>query len=174
MLAVLSTAGTVKSATLFAIAIPVIVLGLPIFDTAFAIFRRLINKQGIMKADKGHLHHRLMSLGYGQRRATLMLYCVAGIMGIASVTFSRDLFIETLGLVAVAGLMIYIFLTDADHKLPQIKREKIEAEVMTPAEISQEAGQEYDTMKQIVAHEKMAEEHEKKAEELRKQMRRVR
>ena len=174
MLAVLSTAGTVKSATLFAIAIPVLVLGVPIFDTAFAIFRRLVNKQGIMKADKGHLHHRLMSLGYGQRRATLMLYCVAGIMGIASVTFSRDLFMETIGLIMVAGLMIYIFLTDANHTLPQIKKEKIEAEPKTPEQISIEDGHEYDTVKQIVAHEKMAEEHERRAEELRKQMRRVR
>ena len=88
---------------------------------AFAIFRRMVNKRPIMEADKGHLHHRLMQLGYGQRRATLMLYSVSGIMGVAAVTFSRGLLVETLGLFAIAFLMIYIFLTDANHIMPQIK-----------------------------------------------------
>lgn len=121
MLSTLSVSGTVKSATFVAVIIPVLVLGLPIFDTAFAIFRRLINKKPIMEADKGHLHHRLMKLGYGQRRATLMLYCVSGIMGVAAVTFSRDLYVETWGLFSITALMIYIFLTDANHHLPQIR-----------------------------------------------------
>lgn len=74
-----------------------------------------------MEADKMHLHHRLMTLGYGQRRATLMLYCVSGIMGVAAVTVSRGLIVETLGLYSIAALMIYIFLTDANHYMPQIK-----------------------------------------------------
>ena len=121
MLSALSILGPVKSATIVAVIIPVLVLGVPIFDTAFAIFRRVINKRPIMEADKGHLHHRLMKLGYGQRRATLMLYSVSGIMGIAAVTFSRGLWVETMGLFAIAFLMIYIFLTDANHIMPQIK-----------------------------------------------------
>lgn len=121
MLSTLSISGTVKSATFVAVIIPVLVLGFPIFDTMFAIFRRAINRKPIMEADKGHLHHRLMRLGYGQRRATLMLYCVSGIMGVAAVTFSRDLYVETLGLFSITALMIYIFLTDANHHLPQIR-----------------------------------------------------
>lgn len=126
MLATLSVSGTVKSATLVAVIIPVLVLGLPIFDTGFAIFRRFINNRPIMEADKGHLHHRLMSLGYGQRRATLMLYCVSGIMGVAAVLYSRGLNVEMFGLFAIAFLMIYIFMTDAQHVLPQIKKPKAE------------------------------------------------
>ncbi len=121
MLATMSIIGPVKSATIVAVIIPVLVLGVPIFDTAFAIFRRIVNKRPIMEADKGHLHHRLMRLGYGQRRATLMLYGVSGIMGVAAVTFSRDLFVETAGLFAIAFMLIYIFLTDANHIMPQIK-----------------------------------------------------
>ena len=77
-----------------------------------------------MEADKGHLHHRLMSLGYGQRRATLMLYCVSGIMGVAAVTYSRGLWVETIGLFLIAFLMIYIFLTDATSAVPKIKQHK--------------------------------------------------
>lgn len=128
MLATLSILGPVKSATMVAVIIPVLVLGVPIFDTAYAIFRRIVNKRPIMEADKGHLHHRLINLGYGQRRATLMLYSVSGIMGVAAVTFSRDLFVETCGLFAIAFLMIYIFLTDANHIMPQIKNPKASVE----------------------------------------------
>lgn len=124
MLASLSILGAVKSATLFAVTIPVLVLGVPIFDTFFAIFRRMINKKPIMEADKGHLHHRLMNLGYGQRRATLMLYGITAIMGVAAVLFSRGLYVESVGLVAITMMYIYIFLTDAHHTLPQIKEEK--------------------------------------------------
>ena len=123
MLASLSILGPVKSATMVAVIIPVLVLGVPIFDTAFAIFRRIVNKRPIMEADKGHLHHRLMRQGYGQRRATLMLYCVSGIMGVAAVTFSRGLLIETFGLFAITMMLIYIFLTDANHIMPQIKND---------------------------------------------------
>jgi len=50
-----------------------------------------------------------------------MLYGVSGIMGISSVTFSRGLWVETLGLFAIALMLIYIFLTDANHIMPQIK-----------------------------------------------------
>ena len=125
MLATMSIIGPVKSATIVAVIIPVLVLGVPIFDTAFAIFRRIVNRRPIMEADKGHLHHRLMKLGYGQRRATLMLYGVSGIMGVAAVTFSRDLFVETAGLFAIAFMLIYIFLTDANHIMPQIKNPEV-------------------------------------------------
>lgn len=121
ILATTSVLGTVKSATFVAVIIPVFILGLPIFDTAFAIFRRIVNKRPIMEADKGHLHHRLMGLGYGQRRSTLMLYGISGIMGVAAVTFSRGLYVETAGLTAIAMMYIYILLTDAEHAVPQIR-----------------------------------------------------
>ena len=147
MLATLSILGPVKSATMIAVIIPVLVLGLPIFDTAFAIFRRLVNKKPIMSADKGHLHHRLMSLGYGQRRATLMLYCVSGIMGIAAIEISRDLFLESFGLFFIAGLMVYIFLTDAQHTRPQVRKKDGEPD-LTP-EIVEEAAREYRNRKPI-------------------------
>ena len=67
-----------------------------------------------------------MNLGYGQRRATLMLYGVSAIVGVAAVMFSRNLNVEGMGLVAVALMQIYIFLTDPNHVLPQIKQERAE------------------------------------------------
>lgn len=123
MLSTLSVLGTVKSATFVSMIIPVLVLGVPIFDTVFAILRRFINKKPIMGADKGHLHHRLMNLGYGQRRATLMLYGITAIMGVAAVLYSRGLYVEFLGLSAITLMYLYIFLTDSQHIVPQIKEE---------------------------------------------------
>jgi len=121
MLATVSTVTPLKGSTLLAVCIPVLVLGVPIFDTAFAIFRRLVNHRPIMEADKGHLHHRLMAEGFGQRRAVLAIYGISAIMGLAAVMFSRDLFIEAIGLCAIALMYIYIFLTDAHHLWIPIK-----------------------------------------------------
>ncbi len=54
--------------------IPLFILGVPILDTVFAIVRRATSRQGLATADKGHLHHRLMDLGHGQRRSVLILW----------------------------------------------------------------------------------------------------
>ena len=54
--------------------IPLFILGVPIVDTAFAIVRRAAKRQGVATADKGHLHHRLMEMGHGQRRSVLILW----------------------------------------------------------------------------------------------------
>ena len=54
--------------------IPLFILGVPILDTLFAIVRRASRRQGVATADKGHLHHRLMNLGHGQRRSVLILW----------------------------------------------------------------------------------------------------
>jgi len=56
------------------LAIPLLILGVPILDTVFAIVRRLSKRQAIDVADKGHLHHRLMNLGHGHRRSVLILW----------------------------------------------------------------------------------------------------
>jgi UDP-GlcNAc:undecaprenyl-phosphate GlcNAc-1-phosphate transferase len=54
--------------------IPFFILGIPMLDTAFAIVRRAGRRGNPAKADKDHLHHRLMRLGHGQRRAVLILW----------------------------------------------------------------------------------------------------
>lgn len=54
--------------------IPLLILGVPVLDTAFAIVRRASRRQALDEADKGHLHHRLMDLGHGQRRSVLILW----------------------------------------------------------------------------------------------------
>ena len=54
--------------------IPLLILGVPFFDVLFAILRRTVSRQGFATADRGHLHHRLIALGHGPRRAVVILW----------------------------------------------------------------------------------------------------
>jgi len=76
-IAVLSTMGLLKSVTVYTFLIPIIILGVPIFDTSFAIVRRYSNNKPIFKPDKAHLHHRLLKRGLSHRQAVLAIYCLA-------------------------------------------------------------------------------------------------
>ena len=87
-LAIISILGSAKTYTAAVIVLPLIVLGLPIFDTLFAIVRRMIKGKSIkavFKADKGHLHHKLVAKGYNQKQAVLILYGISAIFGIFAV-----------------------------------------------------------------------------------------
>lgn len=81
LLAAISIEGAVKSAAAFAIAVPILALGLPIYDTIFAIVRRKVNKKPIMEADKGHLHHRLLDMGLTQKQVVIIMYIISAILG---------------------------------------------------------------------------------------------
>ncbi len=85
ILATVSMIGMAKTYTFMAIILPVVVLGLPIFDTLFAIFRRVLHHKSIMEADRGHLHHKLIDAGLSQRQAVLTLYAVTAVLGILAV-----------------------------------------------------------------------------------------
>ena len=124
-LAALSILGTVKSATLVVVVIPALVLGLPIFDTLMAIIRRTLRHQSIGTADKEHLHHRILRAGFGQRRAVFLMYSLSGIMGIVAILYSRDLFIECLGLAVVAALILGVILTDTGTNRVSLKGYRI-------------------------------------------------
>lgn len=81
LLAAISIEGAIKSATAFAIAAPILALGLPIFDTMFAMIRRKVNGKPIMQGDRGHLHHRLLDMGLNQRQAVVIMYLISAVLG---------------------------------------------------------------------------------------------
>lgn len=108
ILSAISIEGAIKSATAIAIFIPLLALGLPIFDTTFAILRRIVNKRPLMEADKAHLHHRLLSIGLNQKKAVLMLYLIASLLGISVVLLINNLVLNTVITVAITGFLIYI------------------------------------------------------------------
>ena len=88
MLAVVSILGVAKTYTMAVIVLPVIVLGLPIFDVIFAIIRRVIKGKSIkaaFKPDKGHLHHRLVKKGFTQKQAVLILYGLSASLGMFAI-----------------------------------------------------------------------------------------
>lgn len=87
-LAALAIQGLTKGATFISIVIPVIILGIPIFDTLFAIIRRCKNHRPIFEADKGHLHHRLLNLGLSQRQTVLAIYGVDLFLGGSAVVLN--------------------------------------------------------------------------------------
>ena len=88
ILSVVSILGVAKTYTAVVIALPMLVLGLPIFDVACAVIRRLIKGKSIkaiFQADKGHLHHRLIAGGFSQKQAVLILYTVSAALGLFAI-----------------------------------------------------------------------------------------
>ena len=115
MISVLSLQG-LKNATFITVITPMLILGVPITDTVYAMIRRKFNKQKISSADKMHLHHRLLSLGFTHRGTVLTIYTLAMVFSfiallmnyasntaiillIISTGFGIELFIELIGLV---------------------------------------------------------------------------
>lgn len=76
VLAVTAISGSAKSSTIVALMIPLLALGLPLFDTSMAIVRRFASGRPIFSADRGHVHHRLLDLGLSHRQVVLALYGV--------------------------------------------------------------------------------------------------
>ena len=89
MLAGISVIGAVKSAATIALIVPILALGLPILDTTFAIVRRYRGGVPIFKPDKGHLHHRLLDLGFSQRQAVLLMYVISAMLGLSAVALTE-------------------------------------------------------------------------------------
>ncbi|MCC5909667.1 MAG: undecaprenyl/decaprenyl-phosphate alpha-N-acetylglucosaminyl 1-phosphate transferase [Clostridiaceae bacterium] len=108
VLATISIEGLIKSATTIAVAIPVLALGIPIFDTTFAIIRRLINKRPIMEADKGHLHHRLLEQGLSQRQTVLVLYFISMILGGSAILVADSSGSTAYSIIGVVSILILL------------------------------------------------------------------
>lgn len=88
VLAVISMEGALKGATTIALTIPIMILGVPIFDTAFAIVRRHRRGQPFYVADKEHLHHRLVAMGFSTKNAVLIIYGISAVLGGAAFVIS--------------------------------------------------------------------------------------
>lgn len=114
MMAVFSLKG-LKNVTFISLLMPVVIMGVPITDTVYAILRRLLNKKPIMQADKHHLHHRLMQLGLSHRQTVLVIYGLSLVFAFISLLYplstlwgsilltigvliGLELFIESIGL----------------------------------------------------------------------------
>ncbi len=88
ILATMSIQGLFKFYAVISFAVPFLILGLPIFDTAFAMIRRVAHGQSPMHADRGHIHHRLIDMGLNQKQAVATLYVISGILGLSAVVLT--------------------------------------------------------------------------------------
>ena len=114
ILATMSIQGLFKFYAVISFAVPFLILGLPIFDTAFAFIRRIAHGQSPMHADRGHIHHRLIDMGLSQKQAVATLYVISAILGLSAVVLTTGgeqkamLFFATLCIVgAVAARVVF-------------------------------------------------------------------
>ncbi|AIE61384.1 glycosyltransferase family 4 protein [Bacillus methanolicus] len=89
-ISILSLLGLYKSVTLFSFLVPIIILGVPVFDTTYAIIRRIVNKKPISAPDKSHLHHRLLALGLSHRNTVLAIYAFGILFSISAILVSES------------------------------------------------------------------------------------
>jgi UDP-GlcNAc:undecaprenyl-phosphate GlcNAc-1-phosphate transferase len=108
MLSALALRGAQKSPTIIAVAIPVVSFGLPILETSLSVIRRLISGRPVFTADREHIHHKLLQLGFSHRQVVITLYAVSALFALLSLFLLWPTG-KTLGLVlAVVGAGIWM------------------------------------------------------------------
>ena len=135
-LAVISILGVAKTYTALVLIAPIIVIALPLFDTLFAIFRRIKNGKSlkaVFKADKGHLHHRLMQKGYTQKQAVFILYGITATFGMFAVVLldsgvwkALSFAILVIAILAIGYKDIFGIRKNVHEFEKELKEEKIE------------------------------------------------
>lgn len=106
-LALLSIDGVFKLHAVLSFMIPLSIFGVPLFDTTFAIVRRLIKGQNpFTTPDRGHLHHRLIDMGFNQKQSVRILYAICGILGISAFMFTSENLVRA-AFVILIGFMIF-------------------------------------------------------------------
>ena len=115
----MSIQGLFKFYTIISFAVPFLMLGLPLFDTCFAILRRLAKGQSPMAPDRSHVHHRLIDMGFSQKQAVAILYVVSAILGLSAVVLTTSGALKAMVLLCalcLAGLVsAKIFLSHNDN-----------------------------------------------------------
>lgn len=122
-LAALAIMGSLKLATAFSLLLPIMILLIPIFDTVFAIFRRMIRGKSIFAGDRRHFHHRLLDLGLSSRQAVYFIYLLSLIFaGLAVYSselrnrYSYMIFAASLiVLFVVTAIVVYIHQKKENH-----------------------------------------------------------
>ena len=108
MLATVSIQGVFKSYAVISFAVPLLILGLPLFDAMFAMLRRILSGHSPMMADRGHLHHRLIDMGFSQKQTVFILYAISGVLGITAVLLAENGTLRALVLVICVLILLLI------------------------------------------------------------------
>jgi len=106
MMSVISIEGATKAYTALTMVVSLIALGLPIFDTAFAIIRRVLNGKPIGQGDRGHIHHRLIDMGISPKFSVTILYVVTGALGLVSILLANKGLLPAIILVVIISVFV--------------------------------------------------------------------
>ena len=106
-----------KNVTFTSLVVPVFLIAIPIMDTLFAIVRRVLKHEPIMKPDKSHLHHQLLKLNFSVRKTVLIIYFVDILFAIASIiyVFNDPIYGIVIYVVLFILVLILIIKTDIIH-----------------------------------------------------------
>jgi len=107
-LALVGMESTNKQATAWALVLPVLALGLPIFDMIFAVVRRLLRGQSVMTRDEDHVHHQLLRAGYSHRQAVLVLYAMCLLMAAVAWVLKATQNFHQAMLLAFTGGIVFV------------------------------------------------------------------
>lgn len=139
ILASLSIKGMFKMYTIISFAVPFLILGVPIFDICFAIIRRVAHGQNPMQADRGHIHHRLIDMGFSQKQAVTITYILTAFLGLAAVVLTSSgeektlVFLGAIFVVGAIGIKVVFAKphpkAPLEEKTPQEEKEKVHEEV---------------------------------------------
>jgi hypothetical protein len=88
-LAAISVLGNQKTTSAVAMGVPIIALGIPIFDTSLALIRRVLRGKPPFQADRDHVHHRLLALGLSQPQVAILLYVVSAFLSVMALLMAR-------------------------------------------------------------------------------------
>ena len=120
ILATVSIEGLFKSYAIISFAVPFLMLGLPIFDTCFAILRRVSHGQSPMSPDRGHIHHRLIDMGFNQKQAVAVLYVISAILGLSAVVLTTTNVVRAMvvlmALCVAGGMAAKLYLDRMNHR----------------------------------------------------------
>ena len=103
-----------KGLTTFTLLVPITLIFIPLGDTLFTIFRRIMSRQPIFKADKNHFHHKLINLGFSKRTVTLLCWFITFIFGLIALGYlfvEKNIMILLLIIISMSllGLFIYLY-----------------------------------------------------------------
>ena len=114
IMATVSVEGMFKLYNIISFVVPFLMLGLPIFDVCFAVVRRVSHGKSPMEPDRGHVHHRLIDMGFSQKQAVGVLYVISAILGLSAVVLTVTnavkamVFLLSMGAAAVVAWRVFL------------------------------------------------------------------
>lgn len=163
-LAVIAISGVFKLHTLISFVVPMSVFALPLLDTSIAFIRRIIHGRSPFSPDRGHLHHKLVDMGFTQKNAVRILYAITSLLGLVAVVFTDAIFnnarlVKAL-LVLLLAIVVFLFnyliiknpklrihtgLFDDEPMPEEVQRELDEAKMNAKQDKAQDSADEEDT-----------------------------